>query len=126
MKGAREYADLFETGQYGRLYIVSASHARGKTFRIQILPKNEKAISNGPINLCLNPDAVEVYGVVDGQPGWTESYGWLHQGKWIEDFNNMVEQRKEEIRKKENAWRQQQLKDEHEETARVNKLLAEY
>jgi len=30
MNGAREFAYLFETGQYDRFYIVSGSHARGE------------------------------------------------------------------------------------------------
>lgn len=74
MKGAREYSLLFETGQYGRLYITSGSHARGKTFHIQVLPKDELAIPNGDNNACLNEDAVEVYGIIGGNPGWTEYY----------------------------------------------------
>jgi len=24
-------------------------------------------------------------------PGWTEHYGWLHKGKWQEDFFKLVE-----------------------------------
>ena len=91
MKGAREYANLFETGQYGRLYIVSHYHARGKTFRIYVLPEGELAIPNGP-GPCLNSDAVEVYGIINGYSGWTESYGWIHEGKWQDDFNLLVSQ----------------------------------
>jgi len=75
MKGAKEYAHLFKTGQYGKLYLVSSSHARGTTFHIQVLPAGEKAKSNGEHSLCLNANAVEVYGVVGGNPGWTEEYG---------------------------------------------------
>ena len=90
MKGADEYAGLFNTGQYGCLYIVSSCHARGRTFRIQILPKGEMAIKNGNSNLCLNADAVEVYGIISGQPGWTEEYGWIHKGPWVEDFERLA------------------------------------
>ena len=96
MKGT-EFANLFTTGQYGRFYIVSGSHARGNTFRIQILPEGEKAIANGNQNLCLNKDAVEIYGVVSGNPGWTESYGWLHRGKWEEDFNKLVAEKQKKL-----------------------------
>lgn len=96
MKGARTYASLFETGQYGRLYIVSSSHARGDTFRIFVLPEGEKAISNGKGNPCLNKDAVCVFGVISGQPGWTEQYGWLHEGKWIKDFKVLAMQKAKE------------------------------
>ena len=97
MKGAREYADMFKTGQYGRLYIVSGSHARGKTFHIFVLPKDEAGISNGTNNPPLNKDAVEVYGIINGQPGWTESYGWLYEGRWINDFNDLYTVRKREL-----------------------------
>lgn len=90
MKGAREYANLFVTGQYGRMYIVSGNHGRGRTFRIFILPEGEQAKENGPNNACLNESAVEVYGVVSGQPGWTEEYSWIHYGKWVEDFHAMA------------------------------------
>ena len=97
MKGAREYAGLFNTGQCGRLYIVSSSHARGRTFHIQVLPEGEEAISNGNSNLCINRDAVEVYGIVSGRPGWTEAYGWLHDGPWRYGFYKLVQHRKEEF-----------------------------
>lgn len=79
MKGARKYAGLFKTGQYGSLYLVSGEHARGKTFRIYVLPRGEAALPNHN-NPPLNSNAVEVYGVIDGQRGWTESYGWLQEG----------------------------------------------
>ena len=82
MYGARDFANLFVTGQYGRLYIVAGSHARGRTFRIFVLPEGEVGENNGPNNAPCNKDAVEVYGVVAGNPGWTETYGWLHTGKW--------------------------------------------
>jgi hypothetical protein len=90
MNGARQFADYFETGQYGRFYIVSGRHARGKTFHIYILPEGSNGMGNGPNNPPLNSDAVEVYGVIGGNPGWTESYGWLHHGKWEDDFANLV------------------------------------
>jgi len=92
MQGAREFAKLFKTGQYGKLYIVSGNHARGRTFQIQILPKDEVAIPNGENNLCLNKDAVEVYGVTGGNPGWSESYGWLHRGPWEKDFKKLTDE----------------------------------
>ena len=109
MKGADLYADLFKTGQYGRFYLVSGSHARGKTFHIQILPEGETAESNGPNNLCTNENAVEVYGIVCGNPGWSEEYGWLHHGKWQKDFSSLVATRKKELqRKRKKAAKMQQ------------------
>lgn len=97
MRGAREYANMFKTGQYGRLYIVSGSHARGRTFHIFVLPAGETAISNGPNNAPLNKEAVEVYGIISGQHGWTENYGWIHEGRWIDDFSNLCAVRKCEL-----------------------------
>lgn len=96
MRGAREYANMFKTGQYGRLYLVSGSHARGNTFHIFVLPPNEPAIPNHG-NAPLNTAAIEVYGIINGQPGWTENYGWLHEGRWIEDFGILCAARKSEL-----------------------------
>lgn len=97
MNGSRIYAGLFKTGQYGRLYITAGIHARGTTFRIQVLPAGVKAIPNGENNTCLNKDAVEVYGAIGGQLGWTESYGWIHKGKWVDDFEKLVDEKRKEI-----------------------------
>ena len=126
MKGAREYADLFETGQYGKLYITSSSHARGRTFRIQVLPEGEKASPNGRSNLCTNENAVVVYGVIGGNPGWTEYYGWLHKGKWQEDFRALVEKRKAEIAAEKDEETTEKAKIEAVEKIRVGRLLADY
>ena len=91
MKGADEFTRLFrENQQHGRLALVPGSHARGDTFRIFVLPDGEAAQWNGRNNAPLNHGAVEVYGVVDGIPGWTESYGWLHNGPWCVDFRALV------------------------------------
>jgi hypothetical protein len=81
MTGARKYARLFETGQYGKLYIESSSHARGLTFHIWVggEPRGK--------------DSVEVFGIIGGNPGWTESYGWLHEGAWQEDMHKLVKQK---------------------------------
>ncbi len=93
MNGARKYAGLFKTGQYGRLYVVSSSHARGSTFHIWVLPENERGLANGTCNGPRNANSVEVYGVTGGQPGWTETYGWLHEGKWQKDFWSLVKEK---------------------------------
>jgi hypothetical protein len=126
MFGAREYAKLFETGQYGRLYLVSGEHARGKFFHIFVLPKDEEAISNGRSNAPLNKDAVEVYGIVNGNPGWTESYGWLHSGTWQDDFEKLALSRRLEIAERE---RQKEVTTQEIETAnqlRIQTLLKDY
>ena len=97
MQGAREFSSLFTTGQHGRLYFVSGSHARGRTFHVFVLPVGADAMPNGSSNSPLNKNAVEVYGIVSGQPGWTEKYGWLHRGPWQENFHKIVEDRKSAI-----------------------------
>lgn len=126
MKGAREFSELFKTGQYGKLYIVSGSHARGRTFHIQVLPEGEKAVANGTQNLCTNSNAVEVYGVVSGNPGWTETYDWLHKGKWCEDFEKLVSEKKKEIEmrnKSDEYLKEQRLKAD---SNKIASLLSQY
>ena len=125
MRGA-ENAALFGTGQHGRLYLVSGSHARGNTFRIQVLPKGEEAIQNGPNNLCLNTDAVEVYGAVSGQPGWTEAYGWKHFGPWQMDFEVLLERRKKELIKLAEARDLRMAEKKEREQNRTEALLSKY
>lgn len=125
MNGAREYASLFQTGQYGCLYITPGEHARGKTFHIQVLPKGEKAKENGP-NMCLNEDAVEVYGIVSGQPGWTEVYGWKEKGPWQADFERLAESFR--LAKADKERKDQATTDKIEKAKRERKeaLLRDY
>ncbi len=126
MEGATEYANMFKTGQYGKFYLVSASHGRGATFHIQILPEGEKAITNGNANLCRNKNAVEVYGIISGHPGWTEVYGWLHKGKWQEDFKELVIARKKEIAAKREEGADALKNKKEEEAAHISSLLKSY
>lgn len=126
MKGANKYAPLFETGQYGKLYITSGSHARGDTFHIQVLPDGEKAKGNGSQNTCLNSDAVEVYGIIGGNPGWTEEYGWLHKGKWQDDFTKLVRSKELEIEAKNESNRCTVEGADKAEKERINTLLKHY
>jgi hypothetical protein len=126
MEGAREYAMLFETKQYGKLYIVSSEHARGKTFRIYILPEGEKAISNGRSNSPLNKDAVCVYGVTGGNLGWTETYGWLHKGAWVNYFECLVKSK--QIERDNKRRRTEATTEERDEASkkRIKELLSNY
>jgi hypothetical protein len=126
MEGAREYARLFKTGQYEKLYIVSGEHARGKTFYVYVLPEKEQAISNGPNNGPLNKDAVLVYGIVGGNPGWTESYGWLHKGKWQEDFEKLKLSKEMELAASERINTATTVERDAEEKKRVSDLLGKY
>lgn len=54
--------------RWGNVLFVIASHARGNTFFIYLIDENNKLF--------------KVYGITGGQPGWTETYGWLHKGTW--------------------------------------------
>lgn len=122
MKGAREYAMMFKTGQHGKLFLVSGSHARGETFHIWVLPTDEP-IKGKPWTV---KDAVEVYGITGGQPGWTETYGWLHKGKWQTDFYNLFEVRKQEIEQEKLERLRDQDEKEKSAAERKNALLAAY
>lgn len=123
MTGSREYAELFgKTQQHGKLYLQVDSHARGKTFHIWILPNEDKLTDS----IYVTKDAIEVYGITGGQPGWTETYGWLHKGKWQDDFKKLVKSKKLEREadlKKEHATTEEA---EKERRARVDDLLKAY
>jgi hypothetical protein len=122
MKGAREYAQMFSTKQHGKLFLVSDSHARGKTFSIWILP-SEEPINKMPWTI---KDAVQVYGITGGQPGWTETYGWLHDGKWKDDFAKLVAARKIEIEEAKAERARAIAERERAATERKTALLAAY
>lgn len=126
MNGAREYARLFtKAKQYGRLYVLPGDHARGLTFRIYILPEGEKVISNSP-NAPLNKNIVEVYGVISGNLGWTECYGWLHKGKWQEDFKVLIKQQKvKQVKVNKNIKRREE-QTKQSEKLKISKLLEKY
>ena len=117
MIGADEYADLFKIEQVGKLYLVPGNHARGKTFQIYVVPDGKRAPCE---------DMVEVYGAVSGQPGWTESYGWLFHGSWETDFYRLVEKRKRDLDKSRALEETARSEAEKEQQNRVRDLLAKY
>jgi hypothetical protein len=122
MQGAREYATMFGSSQHGRLYLVRGEHARGKTFHIWVLPTAEP-VAGMPWSV---KDAVEVYGITGGQPGWTETYGWLHRGKWEQDFAALAEARRAEIATGVARLEQEKADAEAAERQRKAELLAAY
>jgi len=127
MKGADEYCKAFKrTQQIGRLYLVVSSHARGDTFNIYVLPEGEEAKPNGSCNPPLNKDAVEVYGAVSGQRGWTETYGWKHHGKWVDDFNEMYEERKAQNEEEALKYKISAAEKEVSAEDNVSRLLGTY
>lgn len=91
MKGAEEFSRLFETGQYGRLYIVSAVGRCGASFRVFLLPAGEPAIVDRHNSPPLNDGSVEVYGATDGRADCDACFGWLRAGPWQHDFAGLVE-----------------------------------
>ena len=82
-------AQLFQSQQYGPLYIVSGSHARGRTFYAYLLEPGQvlaHSTRQGPNNKHPGIDVrQEVFGVVRGQPGWTEEYGWKQEHPAVQD-----------------------------------------
>lgn len=121
MKGADEYYDLFDgkSQQIGRLFIQCSTHARGRCFHIFLLPEGVEAKGK-------YATGVEIYGITGGNPGWTETYGWLHTGKWQDDFMTIVEKKRE---KKKAAGIRRKIKreaEESEEKKRTKSLLSTY
>jgi len=127
MKGADDYANVFnKPEQVGRLYLLPGNHARGKTFHIYLLPDDEAAVAEYKQNPPTNGDRVEIFGITGGQRGWTETYGWLHTGKWKEDFEAIYKARVA-ARDAFAAKRAERDKTtEVDEKARIQRLLADY
>lgn len=87
-------APLFQSQQYGPLYIVSGRHARGRTLYAYLLEPGQElphSTRQGPNNK--HPGIAEqqkVFGVVRGQPGWTEEYGWIQEHPAVQDGSAQV------------------------------------
>ena len=122
MNGAREYATMFSSGQYGRLYLISGEHARGKTFHIWVSPSTDKHLGEP----WSDPLAVEVYGITGGNPGWSETYGWLYYGRWTQDFADLVKARQAEIAGDVARREQEKADAESADRQRKEELLAMY
>ena len=123
MHGAREYSYLFTSGQYGRFYIDSSSHARGRTFQIFLLPEG-MTLSKGQTVNKFSPDVVEIFGMLGGDLGWT--YGWIHHGKWVDDFQKFVDEKLE--KKKIQTELDEKVKKQKEEDSKnkIKSLLESY
>lgn len=123
MYGAIEYNGLFaDCDVNGRLLICPGRHARGCTLHIWVMPEGGKPnhCGHAPEN------SVEVYGVVGGNPGWTESYGWLHKGPWQADFAKLVEERKAIREKVKKIQAEESARKAEEDSAKQKELLAKY
>ncbi len=127
MEGANEFCSVFKKAeQVGRLYLLPSHHARGETFRVYVLPEGVKVRENGGTNPPLNKNAVEVYGVVSGNPGWDEKYGWLHFGKWQEDFFKIAKERRADLEREKEKQDKYVKEKESKDKKRVNDLLGSY
>lgn len=123
MMGADDYCAVFrETEQFGKILLVPSSHARGATFNIYILADGIEYNRKTCESPQYRKDSVEVYGILGGEPGWTEYYGWLHQGKWVKDFRDIYIKRKCKI-EQDNINRSKKAKEREEKEKEIKKYL---
>lgn len=121
---------LFETGQYGRFYVVSSEHAHGLDFRVQVLPKGEEAKPNGR-NDCTNENAVLVFGPkwrYTGIQGGEETYKheWFYNGPWIADFEKLADELQQKRNEQKEIKRAIKAKKDQAEKERIAALLTAY
>ena len=76
-------------------------HARGRTLDIYLVEDEDALREKG----LLDCNKVKVYGMVSGQPGWTDKYGWIIEGNWCEYINGI-------LNKSIELYNQNQLNDE--------------
>lgn len=109
---------------YNNFIFVTSSHARGKCFNIFLVED---------INMSdeeLKTSAFKVYGVVGGQRGWTEEYGWTHKGKWcmpilkyLKDLQIEIEQHDLTIAENKRLKQQEENKKIGIEIDKFNKIF---
>jgi hypothetical protein len=146
MKGARHYVQTINnaralSGEYkkgrrfidGKLLIELGQHARGYTLRVSVISREaaDRLATLSPEEdpmTCFNQgDLVEVFGDLgNGQPGWTEEYGWLHEGPWQADFIQYIERCQQQIAAAEEKRRRESTEAEARRAARVHEVLANY
>jgi len=68
--------------------------------------------------------AVEVYGIIKGDRGWDEEYGWIYKGKWCEDFERIVEIKKNQVVKEKRYL--EELKRNSRDEEKIKALLDAY
>ena len=94
---------------------VTSSHARGKCFQIYLVDDVNK------IDESLKQNAFEVYGVICGQPGWTEEYGWKHKGTWVKPILSYLINLEKEIEQYDENLAEQKRKERSEENKVIGK-----
>jgi len=97
----------------GNIIYVTSSHARGECFHIYLIEDTNYTDEQ------IRNNAFEVYGIIGGQPGWTEEYGWLREGAWVGPilkYLNNLEKQNENI--ENNKYKEQlKLKSEKDKKA---------
>lgn len=75
-------------------------------------------------------DLFKVYGIIGGNPGWTETYGWLHKGTWVtpilQYFRNIereIVEHDEKIEQKRRAKEREQNKAIGEQVNKFNAMF---
>lgn len=91
-------------------------HARGNVAHICI--ENE------------SDERLEVYGILGGNPGWSEYYGWTKQGPWVKYIENLLDELEREINAKDRCVqskteedKQRQLQAEQEKIKKFESMF---
>lgn len=130
MNQHKEYLDLLDKGQKGRLYFfehrIYGGYSRElNPLYIFVIPDGEE------VRLRLNefptsPDYVLVYGELPRIKGKAGGFGWLHDGPWKADVENLLAIKKLEKQEKERLEKEQQDNREKEKSDHIKTLLSTY
>ena len=115
MKGSKPGKFFKNEEKIGKLFIKKTRHTVGNTLQIFVLPFEDADYTH--------PDAVEVYGIIAGNKGWDEVYGWIHQGPWVSVFEDIVEQRKQKFLEDLELEKQKKEKESLEAKIRKQQTL---
>lgn len=126
--------DLFETGQYGGLYVVIyRDHINGDSMEIYALPNNTHAITDGlDGHPPKNKDMVKVYGKalrktdLLGGVTYSNECHWLHEGRWKEDFEKLVAEKLAILKQKRILHKAEIEAKEKLEQQRIKRILDSY
>lgn len=125
MKGARKYHRIIkdalayglgglEETEYayrfrkGNVEFILSEHARGKTFRIELIDGASR---------------LEVYGVVRGQTGWDEEYGWTRKGTWVKPILEYLHNLEREIAEYEARLEEKRRAEEAERNRKIEETV---
>lgn len=100
---------------------VTSSHARGYCFHIYLIKEDYNDLSDKQIR----SNAFEVYGIINGQPGWTEQYGWLCKGNWISPILEYLDELDRGNKRYDEECKAAKEKREMEENEKTQKMIDE-